>query len=408
MAGASEVIGTWEALEPLEPDWDRLWRAGSGSRGRCYSWRWVREIMRRHDAAGPPSEPWCVVLRDEAGRVVGIAPLVRERGARSRVRSLPDLVEWNHCLLHEGPVEPLARAVVHHLDREGLDGLRIRGILRGAALELVRAWEAWQWRCSVTRVSELEGDGVAGSTWWDRRAVVIPATWEAFLAARGCNYRHNLKRAWKKLERAGKVRFWRHSAGRELCGEPLSNEELRAALERVEARAWQGDRHFAPGGDGAAKIEILRAQGTLELSLLFLDDAPISYAFGCAAGRVGTLKYHGYDPERSDLSPGMITLAELVRTTCEAQHLDELNLHGSEHRYKAQLADAVESAFLVELVGMSPRGLASALSRRLRPGRRSTGRAALEALTAPEPVGAAGQGVKESARLPRLAGTSRG
>lgn len=317
--------------------------------------------------------------------------------------SLPDLVEWNHCFLYEGPVDPLARAVVHQLDRQRMHGLRIKGVLRGPALELVRAWGG-SWRCSVTRISQADGNGIAGTTWWDRRAVVIPATWDEFLRSRGGNYRSSLKRAQKRIGQAGEVRFWRHSAGRQLCGEPLTNEQILAAIEPIEARAWQGQRHFGPGGDGATRLQVLRDQGTLELSLLYLDETPISYVFGCASGRVGTLKFLGFEPAHTELSPGVVTLAELVRTTCEEHHLDEINLHGSEHRYKAQLADVVESAFVVELVGLTARGVASGLSRNLRAGQRATGQVALQLLTRPEPVGESGEGVEERARVPSLSG----
>lgn len=205
----------------------------------------------------------------------------------------------------------------------------------------------------------------------------------------------------KRLEQAGRVRFWRHSAGRQLCGEPLSNEQILAAIGPIEARAWQGQRHFNQGGDGETRLEVFRAQGTLELSLLYLDEVPISYVFGCAAGRIGTLKFLAFDPAHTELSPGVVTLAELIRTTCEARHLDEINLHGSEHRYKAQLADVVESAFVIELVGRTPRGLASAVVRRARASHRVFGRSALELLAGPEPVIRDGEGVRERARVGR-------
>lgn len=396
--GPSQLITSWEDLDRLEGDWDRLWQADSRTRGRCYSYRWVREHVLLSDRRGVPSVPWCVALRDQSGRVTGIAPFLIEKGRRRRLRSLPELVEWNHCLLHEGPVDALAREILHHFDRNRMDGLRMRGVLRSSALELAQAWGG-SWRCSVQRISQAEGNGIAGTTYWDRKAITISGTWEEFLRSRGGNYRSSLKRAMKRTSQAGKVRFWRHSAGRQICGDPLTNDDILAALRPIEERAWQEERHFAPGGDGSMKLDVLRRQGQLELSLLYLDEKPISYIFGCAAGRVSTLNYLAFEPAHNDLSPGVVTLAELLRTSYEERHLDEINLRGSQHRYKAQLADVTESAFVVELVGLSPRGMLSALARRVRPGHRTTGPAALEALRSPEPLGEPGDGVEERARV---------
>lgn len=394
----SELITSWEELDRLEEDWNRLWQAGARTRGIAYSYRWVREHVRLNEQVDGPSQPWCVVLRARSGQVTGIAPFVFEKGRRARLRSLPQLVEWNHCLLHEGAVDSLAREIVHHFDRCRMDGLWMRGVFRGSALELVQAWGG-TWRCSVQRISEAEGNGIAGTTYWDRKAITISGTWEEFLRSRGGNYRSSLKRATKRLGQAGKVRFWRHSAGRQICGDPLSNEEILAALGPIEAQAWQEERHFAPGGDGAMKLDVLRRQGLLELSLLYLDDKPISYIFGCASGRVGTLNYLAFEPAYNELSPGVVTLAELLRTTCEERHLDQINLRGSQHRYKAQLADVTESAFTIELVGLTPRGMVSAVARRMRQDHRTTGLATLDVLRSPEPLGESGEGVEERARV---------
>lgn len=394
----SAVITTWEGLDALAADWDRLWRGDPRARRLCYAYGWVRGLLDHHGWTAK-TRPWCVILRDPSGRVRGIAPLVRELGAPRRVRSLPDLVERNHCFLHEADaLTPLARAVVRQLDLHRMHGLRLRGVLRGPALETARAWSSAGWRCAAQRISEAEGSGVAGTTWWDRRAIAIEGTWPEYLQARGGNYRSSLKRATKRLAQAGAVRFWRHSAGRQLCGDPLSNQELLTALRAIESHAWQAERHFAPEGDGAAMLEVLRAQGLLELSLLYLDERPVSYLFGHAAGRAATIKQLGYDPALQELSPGVVSLAELVRTTFAEGHLDEINLRGSEHRYKAQLADVVESAFVLELAGLTPRGLASFLVRR-RAGHRASGRALLGALDRPEPVAAPGTGVTERTRV---------
>lgn len=384
----SQLLTSWEALAALEPDWDRLWQASPRARRLCLSFRWVRALVAFFDGQrGTETRPWCVVLRDETGHPTGIAPLIVEEGSGGRrVRTLPDWVERNHGFLCAGPVAPLAREVRRHLDGAGGDGLRLRGLLRQEALALVDAWEG-SGRVTALRISQAEGkDGAPGSTWWDRRAITLAPTWEEWLAGRGGNYRSSLKRAWKRARKEARVDYWRHSGGRQVCGEPLAPDELLAILGRIEARAWQGEQHFAPQGDGRTMLETLLGQGLLELSLLWLDGKPVSYVMGHTAGRGATTRWLGFDPDFAALSPGILTLAELVRTSCEERRLDEINLRGSDHQYKAQMADAIESSFELELFGRTPRGLATALARRARPGLRALGPEALRLLASPEPL----------------------
>ncbi len=391
----SELITSWEALRPLATDWDRLWQAGERSRPLCLAHGWVEAIVARFDELrGTKTRPWCVVLRDGSGVVTGIAPLLLDvtdpRG--QRVRTLEDFVERNTCFLTTGPVEPLAREVMAQLDAAGIDQLFLRGILRHPARELMDAWGG-SWRCAATRMAEAHGTGAPGSCWWDRRSIVIGGrTWDEFLRSRSGSYRSSLKRAWKKAEKESTVRYWRHSAGRQLAGEPLSTDELFEAIHRIEARAWQKEQHFTAQGDGRVMLETLGALGLLEVSLLYFGDTPVSYALGHASGRMATTKYLAFDPDYKELSPGIITMAELIRTTCEAGHLDEINLRGSEHQYKAQLADHVESAFELELTGSTPRGLLSAVARRVRPRpHRVLGDEARAAVSGPEPVAVAAE-----------------
>jgi CelD/BcsL family acetyltransferase involved in cellulose biosynthesis len=386
----SELITSWEALRPLAADWDRLWQAGERSRPLCLAHGWVEAITARFDELrGTKTRPWCVVLRDGSGTVTGIAPLLLDASGQ-RARTLEDFVERNTCFLHTGPVEPLAREVLAQLDAAGIDQLWMRGILRTEARQLVDAWGG-SWRCAATRMAEVTGNGTPGSCWWDRRSIVLRGTtWDEFLRARSGSYRSNLKRAWKKAEKEGTVRYWRHSAGRQLAGEPLSNDQLFQAIHQIEARAWQHEQHFTETGDGRVMLETLGALGLLDVSLLYLGDTPVSYTLGHASGRVATMKYLGFDPDYSHLSPGIVSMAELIRTTCEAGHLDEINLRGSEHQYKAQLADHVESAFELELTGRTARGLLSAVARRVRPRpSRALGREAQAAVNQAEAAPAA-------------------
>lgn len=389
---SSELITTWDGLARIRTDWDRLWQTGR-SRKLCYSLRWVAEISAFFDRSGrgAPTRPWCVVMRDSSGRPTGIAPflLVEEgRLGKRYVRTFPDWVERNHGFLCEdGSLEALAREVRSHLDRQAIDALFMRGVLRQEARDLMAAWRG-SWRCSARRISATEGEkGEPGTTFWDRRAIPIPSNWDEYLRTRASSYRKNLRRGTNRAAKLGQLRFWRHSAGRQICGDPLSLEQMAAAIARVEELAWQTDRHFSPGGDGPVILEVLSAEQMLELSLLYLDDKPISYALGHAANRAATSKYIGYDPEHSELSPGLLTLAEMVRTSCEAGHVDEINLRGSTHYYKAQMADVIESSFELELTGRTARGALSALARRVRDdGTRSLGSEASRLLDEPDPA----------------------
>lgn len=403
----SEVIRSWKALDALEGDWDRLWRAGFRTRRLCLAYRWVRTIMAWFDGSrGTTTRPWCVVLRDGTDAVRGIAPLVEEEGSNGRrVRSLPDWVERNHAFLCDGPVAPLARAVRWHLDHDGKDALRLRGVLRGEAQALLEAWDA-PWRATALRMSLREGkDGAVGTCFWDRRSIVLAGSWEAWLERRTVGFRRSLRRSWRRAAKVGEARYWRRCGGRQLAGEPLPTSELLRLFRAVEERAWQHEDRFGPDGEGRVIVDTLEPLGMLDASLLFLDGQPVTYEMGHVAGGGATSKYAGYDPAVRECSPGTLALSELVRTSFEAGGLDEINLRGSEHEYKRVVTELVESAFELELLARSPRGLVTAVSRRWDSGRRLVGAAALrevatpDALSPPDESGC-GESSEETGPLP--------
>jgi CelD/BcsL family acetyltransferase involved in cellulose biosynthesis len=277
---------------------------------------------------GDSATPFVAILRGQGEAVEAIAPLVREgEGARAAIRfagsSLGDL--FFPAAIDESKRNELSEKLGKELVRR-----RDWGAL---VLENVPEDAAW--------VDAFSAAGLKATRLPHRDEVLPRASmggidWDGFLAARSRNFRSQLGRKQRGLERDHDVVYRLVSKEEELSGALDSFERLhharwdaRGGSQALTERSREFHARFA-----RAALE----RGWLRLWLLEVDSEAVAAWYGWRVG--GSYAYYlaGFDPSWSRRSVGLLLQAQTVRAAIEEGAATYDLLLGGEE-YKARFAD---------------------------------------------------------------------
>ncbi len=146
----------------------------------------------------------------------------------------------------------------------------------------------------------------------------LPATFDELLASVESAFRHNLRTAQHRLERAGQIEFVR-GAGASTC----PPEPLLLDLFRLHSARWH-DRGEA-GVLSARRLQRfhleaasrLAASGNLRLHGLRLNSQTVAVQYNFRRGPRHYFYLSGFDPAFARLSPGIVLMAEAIRQAIE-------------------------------------------------------------------------------------------
>jgi CelD/BcsL family acetyltransferase involved in cellulose biosynthesis len=318
-----EVIDDEGALAPVLDGWRRL----AVARGNAFltpEW-YLAALNALHGGAVPA----VAVVRDDDGTVRGVLPLVDCRSAGPPLASFPAtrFGDIFHPVAEQQNDAEVASAVAPALARHL--GARCR-------LDLGRVdAEAGWWR-ELARA-------------WPGRMAAVPQPkdalpyaalkgfdWQAYLATRSGQFRNQVKRKMRSLERDHEVRLRRSETVEEV------SSDLDTLFELHEAR-WEertGDSSIAGSrvrdlhrGFAAAAHE----RGWLRLYLLEVDGAPAAAWYGWHVGDRFSYYQAGFEPAWSRYSVGFLLLAETVREAI-AEGAAEYDLLVGDEAFKARFA----------------------------------------------------------------------
>src|SRR4051812_7712608 len=189
----------------------------------------------------------------------------------------------------------------------------------------------------------------------------LPATYDELLAGKSGNFRSQLGRRRRALEREGELVF-RTARG---------DDDLDAVF-RVEAAGWKSEEGTAILSDSRTQrlyrsfARIAAERGWLRLHLLELDGRAIAADYSVVFAGGEFLLKTGFDEEWGRLSPGLVLRGEVLRQAIE-DGLGYYDFLGGPDHYKLRWTD--EARMRVTLRAFrGPRGLGPFLYRsRVRP-----------------------------------------
>jgi CelD/BcsL family acetyltransferase involved in cellulose biosynthesis len=310
------MIETRAELGSLTQQWDRLALA-AGSVFMSSAW-----LSSWWGAFGAGEPAWILELDDEGALAAGAAMM--RAGGRYESASNVHSGEWGVLSRGERPRARVWRAIAETGGaRVRLECLtEVRGESRLAQAELERAGY---------RVVRVEGPF---SPW-----VALPASWEEFIAQASSSLRQQVGRRRRRLQREGELVFRIQTGG----------EGLERDLERffdLEASGWKGEHGTAirsrPETDRLYRefARLAAAAGILRLNMLELDGALLAASYDCAYGGAGSLLKTAFSEPHGHLSPGLVLLAEVLRS-CIEEGLAGYDFLGDDDLYKTRWTDVV-------------------------------------------------------------------
>jgi CelD/BcsL family acetyltransferase involved in cellulose biosynthesis len=287
------------------------------------------------DGAG---EPFVPVVRDAAGSVVGLLPLVRSSGRRGD--------------LHYGPkMLSLKPQVVAPRGLEAAVGLEAAGALRRerrnwSSMRLSRIPDSAPWLgplASLGRGRIAEQRTITGT---EVGVEIAGRTWQAFLASKGSHFRERVGAPLRSLRRAHEVHFRLSEAAGDV--EDETNVLLDMHLARWDVRT----------GDSIFEIPSVRRfyhrfavsashHGWLRLWFMEIDGEQVAGNLCLHVGGRTCGYIAGFEPKWSKASAGMLLLSRAIEGAFE-EGADSFDLGSGHHAYKRRFADT-ETA-VVELL----------------------------------------------------------
>jgi CelD/BcsL family acetyltransferase involved in cellulose biosynthesis len=160
----------------------------------------------------------------------------------------------------------------------------------------------------------------------------LPATYDELLASKSGNFRSQLGRRRRGLEREGELVFRTTRGGERLAGDLDT-------LFRVEGAGWKSAGGTAILSDPRTQrlyrtfAEVAAERGWLRLHLLELDGRAIAADYSCVFAGGEFLLKTGFDEEWGRLSPGLVLRGEVLRQAIE-EGLGYYDFLGGPDHYK--------------------------------------------------------------------------
>jgi CelD/BcsL family acetyltransferase involved in cellulose biosynthesis len=290
----------------IRPEWSLL---AERTRNVFSSWEWA-EAWWRHFHAG--SEPRIVLLRGDAGNVVGIVPLYRQGG------SLPlDILRFIGSGVADqlGPVaaeEDVQRIV------SSIGAAVPRGVILAERLSPNQSWTAFGGR-------ELRREASP--------AIDLTGGWDAYLARRSRNFRQQARRRARNIQRRAGVRFRLADDERRLSADFDAMVRLHTARWGGTSIAFTGPRYLFHREFASTA---LRA-GWLRLWLAEVRGAVVAAWYGFRFGGIESFYQLGRDPAWDRYGVGTALLEHSIREAA-ADGMSEYRLLRGDERYKQRYA----------------------------------------------------------------------
>lgn len=290
------------AFQALQKDWTALVPA-SMTNVPFLTWEW-QSVWWKHFGAGNLA---LISLRDEAGALVGVAPLC-QAGDESG-----SALCWVGCVDVSDYLDVLARA--EH-----------RSALYGAILDFALSAEVPVWKsldlCNIPEASptHIELAELARQRGLYARASVqevcpvipLPSTFEEYLAQVDRKQRHEIRRKISRAHREGQMRLDFRADGLDDAVSTFITLHSKSAMDKRDFMNEQMQAFFRD------MARAFQERNWLQLVTLYMDERPAASMFNFDYNGSIMVYNSGYDPEEHAwLSPGIVLLAECIAHAIE-------------------------------------------------------------------------------------------
>lgn len=343
----SALRGNWSAMPLPSPMSSPAWLIP-----------WWRHVGATASNAACPNQLFCVAVRDQAGRLAGLAPWYRTigRGGQCIVRSLGDgrvASDHQRILCPDELVDPVVDAMVDWLlgqARDDWDAFDLDGIDADDPVMLRFAERM------ASRGGCLVQPRPATASW----VIALPASWDEMLARLSKSHRRRARRLQREYIDSGRARC--HLLARDDQISDYFDQLVRLHRARRQTLGDEGVfDHPAIHAFHETAIGELLADDQLQLMLLELDGRPVAAEYVLKSGDTCFAYQSGFDVTASQHSPGNLAQTQLIRQAIDAGLRCYDFLRGDEP-YKANWGAVARPAIRLRIRGRAVRGYLGHLS----------------------------------------------
>jgi CelD/BcsL family acetyltransferase involved in cellulose biosynthesis len=291
----------------------------------------------------PEAELLVITARDEAGRLVGVAPLFRAQSAGRRAVLLVgshEISDFLDIIVEPKDLEAFAGALLDRLAAPDAPGWDV--------LDLYNLPATSPSRPALARAAVARGWAVTEQPLAPTPIIRLPDTWEAYLAIMDKKERHELRRKMRRAEGGEDRVAWRF-----VSGEAAETFMEMMALDAAKAR-------FLTPAMRAQFREIVKAgsaHGWLQLAFLEVNGCPAAAYLNFDFCNRLWIYNSAIDQRFSALSAGWVLLGNLLRWAIENKRAAFDFMRGGED-YKFRFGAVAEMIYRLQI---SPHLSAAAL-----------------------------------------------
>jgi CelD/BcsL family acetyltransferase involved in cellulose biosynthesis len=325
-----ERLDTQAQLDTLEKEWGEL-ITGIPAAPVYLTWEWIRTWWCYF---GRDRELWLLTGRDEQGRLLGIAPLMKEvrKTGWIKLRFIAfigighDLEVHNNMLVHTSDAEGLTQAFLDYLFNQSdqWDVISLASVAQESTLYGQLATAAGHLRTGTKTTSVY---------------IPLPGNWETYLKLLTKKLRRNLKYFSSKLENdhPGGVIF-------NCITDPRELPEAMKRLEELTKNRWH-EKERVSNFDDPRYSAFHRAIAGLALERGWLRLYQLNVS-GRVIGMCYNYRFHdhvyahavAFDLDWSGYSPGRLAIANSIQTSIR-ETASEYDWGAGDHAYKFAWTD---------------------------------------------------------------------
>ena len=320
-----EKIDDFASFLSLKAYWNALLEK-SGSDNIFLTFDWLTNWW---EVFGEEKELCLLLIRDEEGEIVGIAPLMISRRLPFLGRRLREVefIGSGKCDYHDLIVVSRRNETVNRIfdffsnEYHSWDWIRLRNVPEsspnfGSLLE-VKGYK------KVKQVVEL------------CLYIRMASNWESYFQMRGKNLRRDIKKKRRRLNKIGKISF---AASGNVSEAPV-NQLKQIHEKKFRSTGEKTTFFYGKEMDFFERIyKTFQANGWSKIFLLKVDGRIIGYRYGFIYGQ----KYYdwvtSFDPEFFEYSPGKILVGEVIKFTMN-ENISEFDFLRGDEQYKLKWAD---------------------------------------------------------------------
>ncbi len=319
-----EIARSLDDVERLRPVWDRI----AWEREEAEHDYFLTRLRLRPDVLGP----FAVFVLSGDEPVAGVVARVESRRLATavgyrvvyapRVRLL-QVVDGGIVVTDPAALEPLLDAFRSALARREADAIALPPLPLDS--ELFAAFESLGGAFQQQRFIAP----------WTRRRLVVPDTFEEFVASRSPNTRWRIRRDAKRLatELGSELSV-------QIVREPDSLERLVHDADRVARATYQRalGAGFSDTPEQRALARVGLEHGWLRGYLLYLGEEPIAYWLCAVHGDTMLIRTAGFDNAYARLRIGIYLLMRVIEDACADPAIRVLDFGPGDAAYKQQFS----------------------------------------------------------------------